>query len=255
MDFHGIPRVAGKALVATTLCVALLQVSGAQVMSSTNYKIQSDSVNVGGGRSTSTNYALESTVGEVATGISTSTNYELRAGYQQMQEVYLSLTAATDIVLSPNLGGITGGISTGSTSVVVVTDSPAGYQVSIRASSSPAMQSGVTTIADYVPVGAVPDFLFVNMATSVHFAFSPEGTNLASRYKDNGAACGVGALDTAGRCWDGLSMTDRTIVSATAANHPVGATTTVQFRVGIGGSVAVPVGTYVATTTITALPL
>ena len=249
------PHTVGKALLATALCVALMQVATAQVMSSTNYKIQSDSVNVGGGNSTSTNYRLESTVGEVATGQSTSTNYQLLAGYQQMQEVFLSMTVPATVTLVPSLGGLTGGTSTGSTSVIVVTDSPAGYQVTIRASSSPAMQSGVNTIADYVPVGAVPDFLFANMATSVHFAFSPEGTNLASRYKDNGAACGVGALDTAGRCWDGLSMTDRTIVSATAANHPVGATTTVQFRVGIGGSVAVPVGTYVATTTITALPL
>lgn len=249
------PHSVGKALIATGICVALVQITSAQVMSSTNYKIQSDSVNVGGGRSTSTNYGLESTMGEVATGISSSTNYQLLAGYQQMQEVYLSMSVPSAVILSPSLGGLTGGISTGSTSVVVVTDSPAGYQIIIKASSSPAMRSGVNTIPDYTPGGGVPDFAFVNTASSVSFAFSPEGTNLATRYKDNGATCGVGALDTAQRCWDGLSTTDRVIVNATAANQPSGATTTVRFQVGIGGSVAVPTGTYIATTTLTALPL
>lgn len=248
------PPSVGKALIATGICVALLQVATAQVMSSTNYKIQSDSVNVGGGRSTSTNYGLESTVGEVASGLSSSTNYQLRAGYQHMQEVFLSMSVPAAVILS-SLGGISGGISTGSTSVLVITDSPAGYQIMIKASSSPAMQNGVNTIADYAPAGGVPDFAFVNIPTDVHFGFSPEGNNLATRYKDNGSICGTGSSDTAGRCWDGLSTTDRTIVNATAANQPSGATTSIRFQVGIGGRVAVPAGTYTATTTITALPL
>jgi hypothetical protein len=125
----------------------------------------------------------------------------------------------------------------------------------IKAANSPAMQSGVNTIADYVPVGAVPDFIFMNTATSAQFAFSPEDSNVSSRYRDNGSVCGVGGGDVSLRCWDGLSTTDRTVVSALAANHPNGATTTIRFQLGIGGSRAVPVGTYVATTTITALPL
>ena len=249
------PHSVGQALVATSICVALLQVATAQVMSSTNYKIQSDSVNIGGGRSTSTNFGLESTVGEIATGNSSSTNYQLRAGYQQMQEVFLSMSVPAAVILSPSLGGLTGGISNGSTSVVVITDSPAGYQIMIKASSSPAMQNGVNTIADYAPAGGVPDFAFVNIPTDVHFGFSPEGNNLATRYKDNGSNCGTGSSDTVQRCWDGLSTTDRTIVNATAANQPSGATTSIRFQVGIGGSVAVPAGTYTATTTITALPL
>ncbi len=255
MNVHTLPQLVGKALVATAICLGLLQVSGAQVMSSTNYKIQSDSVNVGGGRSTSTNYTLESTVGEVATGNSTSTNYELRAGYQQMQEVYLSMTAPTNVTLSPALGGVTGGTATGSTAVVITTDSPSGYQLAIKASNSPAMQASGGTIADYVPVGAVPDFAFVNTATATKFAFTPEGTAVAARYKDNGSICGTGSGEVTQRCWDGLSTTDRVVVSTTAANHPTGATTTLRFQVNIGGSIVVPSGTYVATTTITALPL
>ncbi len=248
-------HIASRAVLLTCVGVLITQISGAQVMSSTNYAIQSDSVNVGGGNSTSTNYGLESTVGEIATDESSSTNYALRAGYQQMQEVYLSMSSPADVAMAPALGGLTGGIATGSTAVLVTTDSVAGYQITLRAENAPAMQSGVNTIADYVPAGASPDFAFINTATSAQLAFSPEDTNLATRYKDNGSSCGVGSGDTANRCWDGLSITDRTVVNALAANHPAGATTTIRFQVGIGGSRAVPAGSYVATTTITALPL
>ncbi len=52
-------------------------------MTSTNYLINWDSINVGGTDiSTSSNYLMRDTIGEHATGISTSTNYEISAGYR-----------------------------------------------------------------------------------------------------------------------------------------------------------------------------
>jgi hypothetical protein len=52
-------------------------------MTSTNYEINWDSINIGGtDTSTSTNYLLRDTIGEYATGVSTSTNYEISAGYR-----------------------------------------------------------------------------------------------------------------------------------------------------------------------------
>ena len=63
--------------IAALLAIALLiatEVGLAQVRSSTNYQLQSDSINIGGGLSSSTNFVQESTVGEVATGVGTSTN-------------------------------------------------------------------------------------------------------------------------------------------------------------------------------------
>ncbi len=255
MELRFIPRILGKALLATGLIVCVLQITDAQVMTSTNYKIQSDSVNVGGGYSTSTNYGLETTAGEVATGQSTSTNYQLRAGYQQMQEVFMSLSAVSTINLTPNLGGVSGGTSNGSTTVVVITDSPSGYQLTIKVGNTPAMQSGAASIADYVPVGAQPDYLFITDPTDAQLGYSPEGIHVAARFRDNGSACGVGSGDVALRCWDGLATTSKTIATAAVANQPAGATTTINFRVGIGGSVGVTPGLYVATTTLTALPL
>lgn len=243
-----------RALFLTITVVASTSLLGAQVMTSGSYQIQSDSVNIGGGSSDSTNYGLESTIGEVATGDSDSENFNLRAGYQQMQEVYLAMTAIGDVILSPAIGGITGGTSNGSTSFAVTTDSPAGYVVYFSAANAPAMQSGVGSIPNYAPAGAAPDFTFTTDPTEAHFGFTPEGPDIALRYQDSGGVCGVMGSDTAAACWDGVSTTLRTIVTG-GTNHPNGATTTLRFRVGVGSQSGVLAGDYIATTTITALPL
>lgn len=223
-------------------------------MQSTNYRIQSDSVNLGGGLGTSTNYRLESTGGEVGTGELSSASYSLKAGYQQMHEVYIALTGAGAVALSPSIPGISGGISNGSTTVTVTTDSPSGYTLTIASSQSPAMKKGADTIADYVPAGA-PDYTFITNPADSHFGYTPSGVDTVQRFKDNGASCNTGTGETPLTCWDGLSPSPVTIAQKTSANQPLGSTTTVYFRVGVGGSVLQAPGTYTATTTLTALPL
>ncbi len=230
----------------------------AAVMSSTSYSIQSDSVNFGGGQSTSASYKNESTFGEVATGDSQSASYNLHAGYQNMNEVYLAMTNASDVTMSPALGGLTGGTSNGSTVTTVTTDSSAGYELYFKASSSPAMQGNTQgdSIDNYTPVvGGIPDLNFSVPATSAEFGFSPEGTDIASKYKDNGSVCNVGASDTADACWNAISTTNDTIVSRTSGNHPSGTATTIKFRLTIGASSPKVEDTYTATTTITAVSL
>jgi hypothetical protein len=223
-------------------------------MTSGSFQIQSDSINVGGGFGSSTNYTVESTAGEIATGDGASTNYSLRAGYQQMQEVYLSMSAIDDVVMAPSIG-LAGGTSSGTASFLILTDSLSGYTVTVAAEANPALRSGVSSIANYVPAGAVPDFTFTTGSSEAFFGFTPEGSDIVARYKDNGAACGVGGLDTVGVCWDTLATTSRTIVTGTSANHPSGATTTLRFRVTAGAGAGVIAGSYAATTTVTALPL
>jgi len=56
--------------------------SFAYVMSSPNYRIQKDSLNVGGLPENSSNYKMWESIGEIATGKLTSSNYNLIAGYQ-----------------------------------------------------------------------------------------------------------------------------------------------------------------------------
>jgi len=238
--------------ILTPVVLLSMQLSFAQVMQSSNYRIESDSVNFGGGLSTSTNYNLESTMGEVATGDSSGTEFNLRAGYQQLSGRFISMTTPAPVSMSPSIPGITGGAANGSTTVVVVTDSSAGYSLSIRAESSPALMKGSDFIADYVPTGD-PDLNFAVGSSDAHFGFSPSGQNIVSRFRDDGFACATGSSDTPLSCWDGLSTTDARIAQSTSANTPNGATTTVYFRVWVGDAVLQPGGTYTATTTLTAL--
>lgn len=232
-----------------------LSVSFAEIMSSGSYKIQSDSVNFAGNRSTSTTYSMEDTVGEIATGDSESTLFKIKAGYQQMQETYLAMTAAGDVSMSPSIGGISGGTSNGSTNFTVTTDNAAGYSVTIKASSTPALQSPLDSFTDYSATAASPDFNFSVPATASNFAFTPEGTDIAGTFKDNGGACAVGSSDTADKCWAGLSTSQQTIVTRTSSNQPGGTLTTIKFKAESGSSHVQVNGTYTATTTITAFSL
>ena len=248
-----IPSIVLAALF-TFLVLAGMRLVVAEVRSSTNYQLQSDSINFGGGLSTSTNYVQESTFGEVATGKATSTTYNLYGGYQQMQEVYLSMTAPSDVTLLPNLAGLTGGTSNGSTTVTVTTDSPAGYSLILESQTDPAMQNGIYTISDY-DEGINADYSFAVTGGIAHLGFSPAGSNITQFFKDNGSLCGLGALDTNLACWAGLTTIGTTISEGAGSNHPNGATTTIHFRVGIGSGANVVAGLYTATSTLTALPL
>lgn len=221
-----------------------------QVRSSSNYQIERDSINTAGGLGTSASFQLESTIGEDATGRGTSTNFTLQAGFQQQDEVTLTLSGGAAVVMDGDLGGITGGESNGSTSVVASTDGPAGYSLTIVSNSNPTLQSGGDTIAEYVPVGAAADQNFITDVGEAHLAFSPAGPDVAARYQTNGSVCGSGSSSSTA-CWDGLSTTPVTITSAAGANAPAGATTTVYFKVGIGADAIQPPGTYIGTTTIT----
>lgn len=226
-----------------------------QVMSGGSYRIQSDSVNFGGNFSTSTTYFIQDTVGELATGESSSTNFKVKAGYQNMQENILSLSAVSGVNMTPSIGGVTGGTANGSTTFTVITDDPAGYLVTIQASSSPAMRSPLGTIADYTS-STTPDYAFTILPNQSMFGYTVEGTDIDQRFKNNGSnVCATGVLDTVDACWSGLSTTNQTIVNRTSANQPSGTVTTLKFRAQSGSAHVQVNGTYVATTTITALLL
>lgn len=236
--------------VIAFVLLATSSVLWAQVRNSASYQMERDSLSTGGGAGTSSSYALNSTVGEVATGRSTSSSYILSAGFQQQPEVTLALGGGAPVVMAPDIGGVSGGLSFGSSTLNASTDGAAGYQLTIRSSSSPAMQSGVNTIADYAPAGAAADTTFLTTATDAHFGYSPYGPDITNRFRSDGATCGSGSASTTA-CWDGLSTSAQAIASAAGANAPAGASTTIYFRVGVGGSVTQPPGVYIATTTVT----
>ncbi len=242
------------AVLLTAVTLSSLHIGFAQVRSSTNYQLQSDSINAGGGYSTSTSFIQESTVGEVGTGPSASTNFGVQAGYQQTLSTFLSISTTGDVLMDNDIFGLSGGESNGSTTVTVITDNPAGYQLTIEAENDPAMQNGVNSIADY-DAGAEPDFSFVYASNEALLGLTPEGVDIVSDFLDNGSSCAVGSGNVSLACWEGLSTTALLVAEGSGANNPAGATTTLHFRVGVGGSAGVIAGVYIATTTVTALPL
>jgi hypothetical protein len=226
-------------------------------MSSSHYVIQEDSVNSGGNSySSSTNYKLGDTLGETGTGYSSSTNYSLSAGFWANSGVWISMTSGGNVSLGTLLG-IGGGTATGSTSYVVTTNNNAGYQLIVQSQTSPALKSLTSSIPDYSPVGANPDFTFTLASTTdTRFGFSPEGADIVSKYKDNGSSCNTGTTDTSNACWDGFATSSKIIAQSSVANDPSGATTTIKYEVKFGSSSLVdPRNTYSASITVTALTL
>jgi len=227
----------------------------AQTMQSGSYKITSDTVNVGGQSSGSSLYKLGDTLGELGTGDSNSSNYYLHAGFWQMQASYISLSNPSDLALTP-IGGIAGEASEGTMSWQVTTDNSAGYIMNIKTTSSPALQSATDSFSDYTPAGADPDYNFSIVSSTSAFGFSPEGVDIDARFLDNGSsACNTGSTETSGKCWDGLSLSDKIIATRSTSNHQTGSTVTVRFRAESGANHIQTAGSYQAPITVTALTL
>ncbi len=228
----------------------------AAVMGSTTYKIQSDSINTGGEETSgSTSYKLRDTVGETGTGESASTNYKIKAGYRQMQEdAYLSLSSPSNLALT-SIGGLSNQVSEGTISWTVTTNNVAGYSLSIASTTTPALKSAFDSFADYVPAGASPDYNYTNLSTNSSFGFSPEGTEVISRFKDNGSVCNTGTLETVDKCWDGLSTTPKAMAGSSSPNAPSGGVVTARVRAENGADHIQSSGNYAVTLVVTAVTL
>jgi len=223
------------------------------VMGSTNYRMQSDSVNSGGILSSSSaNYSLEDTVGEIATGDTSSDGITTHAGYQQMNETYISIASSGDVNLG-NIGGISGGLRSGSSDITVITDVNSGYTLMAKSSTTPALKRVDGSFANYTENSAgVPDYEWSVASDNAEFGFSPKGTDIAPRFKDNGIdTCSTGSNQTPGKCWYKLIASDLIIASSAAANNPSGTVTTINFQTQSVSHFLNP-GLYTAVITFTA---
>jgi len=131
------------------LLIIFLPFSGLAMMSSSNYYIEEDSVNMGGRDDQySKNYRLRETIAETATGIFTSANYTLGAGYQQTikEPQMLSFNISDEFVdlktISPD--------SVASDSIVlsITTNSEKGYVIALAENHN--LKSEATEISDVV---------------------------------------------------------------------------------------------------------
>ena len=227
-------------------------------MSSASYKIDVDSINFGGTEgSTDGQTFLSDTFGEVGTGYSSSSNYAVSAGYRMLQSSYISISAAPDVNM-PNMSGYVAGQSDSSESWLVKTDNAAGYEMLVKALTSPALKSAEgASFSDYISAASgTPDYMFSVAPASSTFAFSPEGLDISQKYLDNGSnTCGIGSTDTADRCWDGFSTTDKVVAYRSSSNHPDGTITTIKYKTAIGSSKLQDSGVYTSTIVVTAVAL
>lgn len=134
-----------------TSFLILLPISNTRAdMSSANYSIKKDSINIGGTEnSTSTNYGISDSVGEAGTGTSNSANYQMQAGYRP--ELNLPTLSFSLSANSASLGTLsTSSVSTASVTATVTTNARNGYSISVQADGNLRTSGGkiITDVAD-----------------------------------------------------------------------------------------------------------
>lgn len=229
----------------------------AYVAESTNYKLQSDSVNVGGlDFSSSTSYKLDDTIGEIGVGSYESASQLLKAGYRYTEGDYtISISLPSNVTMTPAIDGINGGSSSGSVSWTVTTDNPAGYNLFLRAASSPALASTNDSFADYTSQNpSVPDFTWAVGTNAAEFGYTVEGNDTHSTFKDNGSLCSIGSSNTSDACWMAFSTSNREIARRSSSAGG-GVATTVKIKAELGADKTVEDGSYSAEISVTALAL
>ena len=235
--------------------------ASAYVAGSTNYRLQSDSLNSGGELATSTNYRIEDTTGEVSTGDSSSTSYKAFAGFQQMQAVSLSVSAPTNITMTAL--SLTQDTSVGNSSWIVITDNSAGYSTTVYAEVSGACsdtdgQGAIDAMCDISTGESFKDVSISKHLWSVSneyaFGWSAYGDNVTGHGTDSDCIAGTD-VPSAGLLWQGFNAsTAYQIASSSERTSPSGTTTTLCVATE-QDTVFAPSGTYTATTTITVITL
>jgi len=223
----------------------------AESMSSTNYKIQADSINVGGVRQTSSNYSSEDTIGETGTGNSSAANYLIKAGYQAMSAgSFLSISAPSNVDMGTIAGTGDTGLTGSSATWTIITDNSAGYKLEWQASSI-SMVSGSYTIGPYTPaIADTPENWLVGASDSEW------GGRLSASSTDTSGEWGSLDEITSGAKWLNIaSGSSRQIVSRVNANTPAGSIEKVFFRVEVGVNKTQAIGEYHTGITITATVL
>ncbi len=243
-------------IVIFSLFIAVSTPVLAEVRSSTNFMIESDSINAGGkDLATSSNYSVKDTIGEQATGISTSTNYKISAGYRQLQPDYIAVSAPGSVTITPALPGLSGGTSNVSVSTTVTTDSGSGYSLKIKADSSPALSSTSSAFNDYTPVTpSVPDYNFSISSTTSEFGYTLEGPHLKQKFLDDGSSCNTGSQDTTDKCWLNFTTSSEEVIKSFNSNHPNGTDHSLKLQAESGSDNLQTSGVYKADIVITVVP-
>ena len=170
-------------------------------------------------------------------------------------------TSPSNVTMSPSLGGLTGGTSTGETQFVVTTNSLTGYSVTIIASSTTGAMQGTASTTNYIPgyTATSPDYDMTVAANKAAFAYTIQSSSTADvtqMFRNSGSTCNSGtdhAIASFYHCWIQATSTAVTIINRSLPTT-VPATSTIAFMVKINSNPnpIIPNDTYIATTTLTA---
>lgn len=231
-------------------------ISLAYVSSSTSYRVQYDSINSGGNDSTSSGYAGQDTLGEMGSGDSASDAYKTKSGYQELGSSYLSITAYPGNLAFDDINGYSGGSDTVSGTWTIKTDDPRGYSVKIKSLVSPALVSGAYSFPNYIDSNPTPSFDWSVAGNESAFGFTPEGSKIIQKFKDNGAnTCNQpSGVDTVDACWYHFSTTNQEIANSNTYTSPTGDDITVKLRYEAGATANQASGDYSSSIVITVLP-
>lgn len=153
----------------------------------------------------------------------------------------IAIDAISDLSLSPAIPGLTGGVGVGTSTATTTTSNSTGYTLALTASTSPALQSGGNSFADYTPTGTtVPEYTW-SVTSAAEFGYTVENANVTQLFKDSTSICNAGTNQTAYKCWYPASTTAVTIVNrSTSATDDE---TQLGFKAEINGTTR-PSGTY-----------
>ncbi len=168
----------------------------------------------------------------------------------------------TNITLSNDIAGLTGGTATGTTPFSVTSNNPTGHQVTIEFSAPTAMNhtEALGTIPNYTPTTpGTPDYLFTLPANTAAFAYTVHSAtsslDIAPNFLNNGSTCNTGTTSSLNTCWynQADATMPTTLINSTTPTHSNGNHYSLDFQVQVDANVtpALPTGFYVATATLT----
>jgi len=170
----------------------------------------------------------------------------------------ITISAPSDVTMSPGIAGISGGTGDGTATWTVKTNDTSGFNMAIKASTTPALATGAYSFADYTEASAgTPDYNWSVAAADSEFGYTVEpatAADAAAAFKDNGTdTCNTGSSQTTDRCWANLSNVDYTIINRSSITGSTGEAEAVKFRATSGASHFQQEGSYTATITVTAV--
>lgn len=176
----------------------------------------------------------------------------------------ISITVPSSVAMVGTIDGVAGGNATGTAEIVVSTNDPDGYSMTISFENATSSMRGNTTgsvaLRDYNPVDLnrnTPDYEFSVATTAAQFAYTVNASSsgdVVQLFRDNDTSCnqGAGSPDI-NKCWFRPSDANVELINRTSAASD-GATSTIKFKVVVPNapSPALQADIYTATATLTA---